>query len=191
MSCAIRNHDALRRLLVVVIAIATAACDAGERVSGGPGAEHVAAAEVHEARMRAQRELDVVARAALMRYAADPKTVPDYGLLEKDTTINVASNLTRDEGGTLTADALPSPTFALRSPESMQEEADRTNTYVHYIFIHSLKIEGDRATFWLGVNLKLPNRPEGSGTCCCSSEEVYVKRAGAWVYAETTSSICS
>jgi hypothetical protein len=178
----------MRRLLLLLV---IAACDAGARPPPSPRADHLAVLELHEARIRAQRELDAVAHAALERYAADPKTVPDYGLLEQETTIKVASNLTRDEGGVLTADALPSPKFALRSPESMQEEADRTNTYVHYIFIHSLKIEGDRATFWLGVHLKLPNRPEGPGTCCCSSEEVYVKRGGAWAYAETTSSICS
>ena len=73
----------------------------------------------------------------------------------------------------------------------MQADADRTDQHVHYIFIKSLQIEGDRATFWVGVQLKIPNRPEGPGECCCSAEEVYVKRNGTWTYVETTSSVCS
>ena len=41
------------------------------------------------------------------------------------------------------------------------------------------------------MHVKLPDIPEGSGTCCCSAEVVYVKRSGRWTYAETTESACS
>ncbi|HUS31393.1 MAG TPA: hypothetical protein VMZ53_22935 [Kofleriaceae bacterium] len=180
------------RSALLAIVLILVGCDAGERTPTGPRPDQLALREIVEYTARAQREIDSVAKAVLERYAADHDSVPDSGLLQHETTILVDRDLAYDgTGGTLTADALPRGAFALRSPSEMQTDADRTDKYVHYIFIHDLHIEGDRATFWVGVHLKLPNHPEGPGTCCCSAEQLYVKRNGAWTYAETTSSICS
>jgi hypothetical protein len=168
------------------------ACDAGAPPLTGPRPDQVAQAEIHEAATRAQRELDAVAKAVLERYLADRMSVPDSGLLEHEPTVLLDRDLEYDgTGATFTAGALPPGRFAVRSRAEMQADAERTNENVHYIFVHSLKIEGNRATFWVGVHLTIPGHPEGLGNCCCSAEQVYVKKNGAWTYAETTSSVCS
>jgi len=167
-------------------------CDAGAPAPTGPRPDQIAQAEIHEAQTRAQHELDAVAKAVLERYTLDPKSVPDNGLLEHEKTIFVDRDLSYDAtGAQLTADALPVGPFALRSGADMQADADRTHDTVHSIFIYSLQIEGDRAKLWVGVHVKIPDVPEGSGTCCCSEQDVYVKRGGVWTFAETTDSICS
>jgi hypothetical protein len=149
-------------------------------------------AQIHEAKTHAQQELDAVAKAVLERYVADHDSIPDSGLLADEKTILVDRDLEYDgTGGQLTAEALPHGAFAIRSAAEMQADADRTDQYVHYIFIHSLQIEADRATFWVGVHLKLPDNPDGPGTCCCSAEHRYVKRDGKWTYSATTSEVCS
>jgi hypothetical protein len=179
----------MRRWLLLGLLVA---CDAGAPPVSGPRADEVAAAEIREAKRSAQREIDALARAVLERYIVDPTSVPDNQLLEHERTIVIDRDLEYDgTGSTLTTAALPLGPFAIRSGAEMQADADRTNENVHYIFIHSLKIEGDRATFWVGVHVKIANVPEGSGTCCCSEEDVYVKKNGVWVYAATNDSICS
>jgi hypothetical protein len=179
----------MRRWLLLGLLVA---CDAGAPPVSGPRADEVAAAEIREAKRSAQREIDALARAVLERYIVDPTSVPDNQLLEHERTIVIDRDLEYDgTGSTLTTAALPLGPFAIRSAEERQADADRQNTYVHNIFIHSLKIEGDTATFWVGVHVTLPNRPEGSGTCCCSEEQIYIKRGGSWVYSKTTDSICS
>jgi hypothetical protein len=185
------------RCVAVVLSLLIA-CDAGERTPAGPRPDEVASAEIRVARSTAQRELDHVARAVLERYRVDAQTVPDSGLLQGDSAapidrnINVDRALAVDDPGvTLTNVALPLGHFQLRAVADMQAEADRTHTPVAYIFIHGLQIEGDRATFWVGVQVTIPDHPEGSGTCCCSAEQVYVIRGGSWTYAATTSEICS
>ncbi|HTL38870.1 MAG TPA: hypothetical protein VL326_37320 [Kofleriaceae bacterium] len=171
-------------------------CDAGAPGPTGPRPDQIAQAEIHEATLRAQHELDAVAKAVLERYKLDPQSVPDAQLLEHEPTILVDRDLERDPergsiGAQLTADALPVGKFALRSVAEMQADADRTHDTVHSIFLYRLQIEGNRAKFWVGVHVKIPDVPEGSGTCCCSAQQIYVKRAGVWTYAETTDSICS
>lgn len=179
----------MRYALLVIFLLA---CDAGAPRVSGPRPDEIAEAEIRVAKRSAQRELDAVAKAVLERYVVDPTTVPDNQLLEHEKTIVVDRGLDYDgTGATLTNAALPLGRFAIRSAVERQADADQQNTYVHNIFIHSLEIEGDRATFWVGVHVTLPNRPEGSGTCCCSEKQVYVKKNGMWIYAETTDSICS
>ena len=188
MKCAIRNAAMRRWLLLMMFA----ACDAGAPPLTGPRPDQVAAAEIHEAQSRAQHELDAVARAVLDRFVADRMTVPDSGLLEHEPTTILDRDLEYDgTGATFSASALPQGRFAVRSRAEMQVDADRENDNVHYIFIHSLKIEGNRATFWVGVHAAVPNHPEGLGNCCCSAEQLYVKTNGVWMYAETTESVCS
>jgi len=177
---------------VVAVAVVVFACDAGQRSPSGPRPDQIAQAEIHEATVRAQHELDAVAKAVLERYTLDTQSVPDAQLLEHEPTILVDRDLDGEGvGAELTAEALPAGKFALRSVGEMQTDADRTDKVVHYIFIHRLQIDGNKATFWVGVHNKLPNIPEGSGTCCCSAEQVYIKRAGVWTYSETTEDICS
>ena len=175
-----------------IFLLALAACDAGAPPVSGPRADEIVEAEIRVAKRSAQRELDALAKAVLERYVVDPTSIPDNQLLEHEKTIVIDRDLDYDgTGSTLTTAALPLGPFAIRSAAERQADADQQNTYVHNIFIHSLKIEGDRATFWVGVHVTLPNRPEGSGTCCCSEEQVYIKRGGSWVYSRTTDSICS
>jgi hypothetical protein len=180
-------------LRVVALTLLLFACDAGQRPPTGPRPDQVAQAEIDEARTRAQHEIDAVAKAVLERFAREPQTMPDYGLLEHQTTILVDRDLDPMAVGAiqLTADALPTGAFALRTDAEMQAQADRTHETVTYVFLYGLEIQGNRATFSVGVQVKVPDVPEGSGTCCCSESDVFVKTNGTWTYSETTDSICS
>ena len=134
---------------------------------------------------------DAVVAAVLERFLADPKTLPDHGILPATGPIYVLAEL--DDHGAVTPAALPRAPrpFKLATQREIDGEADRTNQPVHYIRFYGLEIHGDAATIGSGVDLAIPKASNAIKMCCCSATDRYEKRAGRWTFASRGMSICS
>jgi hypothetical protein len=123
-----------------------------------------------EPRPVAQAELDAIGRLSLARVP----TLADAHLLTHPITV------------TGLADVLAP--FAAGNEPDIQADVERTQTKRHYLAVQ-IDVAGDCATVTSSVRIA---QPEGSDAmlCCCTTTDVYVKRAGSWSFLNRLGSIC-
>jgi hypothetical protein len=179
----VRKHRSMRCLLVLV-----AVC------SSAP-APPAAVANVKSAPPRSELAIaiDELARIELERYVADPKTLPDGGLLDAPY-VRVEVPVTVGEkaapAGALTAAALPAgATFELETGAELQAEADRTGHNVGFVGV-SLIWEPPGARVGFGVDIAIPTKNRGAKLCCCTAYDVFERRAGRWRYRSRNRAFC-
>jgi len=192
--------------------LALAACDAGERPDPGPTplqlqtrvtpADGIDAAPPDAPAIAepeppappplpsiAQTELDAVARAVLERHRRDASNTPDGALAKRHSPLLVASDM--NPGRVLSAAALPSTDFELRTLAELQDEANRTEEKIFFIVISNITISGADANAWVGVDFLKPKNMKGHALCCCSANQMFVKRGKTWRYKSTGMQVCS
>jgi hypothetical protein len=112
------------------------------------------------------------------------KDIPDYGLLSGAKRIPV-----RSDGvgfplplGKAALPVLEGYELRLISTAEAQAEAERTQANVHFIAIEHLKISGDIASLWIGVDFAMAPNPNAVKMCCCAQSLEYRRAKDRWIF---------
>jgi hypothetical protein len=126
-------------------------------------------------------ELDAFVRQMLAdRIAA--KDIPDWGLLRGARRIAIRFDPVRLPIGKDALPVLEGYEFQLITAEEAQAAAERTQSYVHFVAIERLQIQGDAASLWIGVDFAMPPDPTLIKMCCCSRALKYRRTVDGWVF---------
>lgn len=169
----------MRTLAILVLLVA---CDAGVKPAPPPQTpiSNTPPAVVIDA-MPLDPTNDVIA-AALLRVKADPKSLPDHGLVGTNVYVII-------EPGT-TKRPLPPPFVAMTHAE-LDAEADRINNGVGFIHIFGVEVKGEVATITIGGDVAHPAANRAHRMCCCESTDEWNRKAGIWSFAGSKMEICS
>ena len=130
---------------------------------------------------QATAEVDALVRQVLAdRIAAND--IPSLNVLRGAKRIAVRSDRVRLPLG---KDALPElEGYELRliSREEAQVEAERTQTFVYFIAIERLQIQGDTASLSIGVDFAMPPDSKLTKMCCCSRWLDYRRVENRWIF---------
>jgi hypothetical protein len=119
--------------------------------------------------------------------------IPDFKIL--GTSYRIAIRSTMPEAAmTLTDAALPAVNgyqFFLLSPADAQTAADRRHESVSFITVDRPRIEGDRASIWLGVDVAEPADSNMIWLCCCRGEAEFRRTSRGWSFVKWGTTRCS
>jgi hypothetical protein len=140
-------------------------------------------------------EHEAIVAAVLDRFAADPETLLDAGLLPQKGPLYVLTEIggESEQDRPVQISTLPRATrpYVGKTLAELQAEADRKNEKVTFIHIYTITIKNNRATVSSGADILLPRRTDRVKLCCCLADDVYEKRGGRWTFARRSGSMCS
>jgi len=136
-------------------------------------------------------DADALVSLALERFLADPKTLPDAGLLPKVGPIYVLREI--GDSGAVSQVALPAARrpFVLIALADAQAQADRSNDSVHFIKFDGVSVNGTTAAVTVGVDFVMPKSTSAIKMCCCAGTDTYEKRGGQWAFVRRGLMSCS
>jgi hypothetical protein len=138
----------------------------------------------------AQDTAEAVLSVALHRSLVDPRDLPDIGLIGDSAEIVVRSTIP-SSSFRIGPRALPivgARKLLLLSESELQARAAKLGD-VYFVAVHGLKVVGDDAEFYIGVEVATsPVRPM---LCCCSAKVRYSRVDGTWVYRGSTEFLCA
>jgi hypothetical protein len=72
--------------------------------------------------------------------------------------------------------------FVVKSEADLQREANRSGAQIRFLHIFDLELAGACAAVTVGGDYVMPERKGDMKLCCCSEDEVYLRRGGRWVF---------
>lgn len=137
----------------------------------------------------ARTDTDDLLAMMLNEYIADPKSMPDAGLLTDSGPIDLVIDV--EHGAPVRFERLPQGKrrFVIKTVAEIQHEADATKTRIGYLHL-AISFDAKGAMVTRGGDIAFPADPKVIKMCCCSSSRHYDKTPAGWRPARTMMESC-